>query len=156
MQEKLEQWINWVEFDEILEGKNNAPHNILGLHNFGRGQVFTVYRPEAEKISVTDAKGEKWLDLEEVEPGSGFFGIYVPEQKYGIDYLLHIQYGEGNVVVTADPYAFKPQISSDDLYLFAEGKHYQIYEKLGAHPMTINGVRVLILQYGHRMQEQSV
>ena len=45
------------------------------------------------------------------------------------------------MVVTADPYAFEPQISSDDLYLFAEGKHYQIYDKLGAHPMTINGVK---------------
>lgn len=141
MQEKLEQWINWVQFDEILEGKNNAPHNILGLHTFGRGQVFTVYRPEAEKIFVTDAKGNNKIELDEVEPGSGFFGLYVPEQKYGLDYLLHIQYGEGNVVVTADPYAFKPQISSDDLYLFAEGKHYQIYDKLGAHPMTINGVK---------------
>ena len=141
MQEKLEQWINWVQFDEVLEGKNNAPHSILGLHNFGRGQVFTVYRPEAEKIFVTDAKGNNRLELEEVEPGTGFFGLYVPEQKYGVDYLLHIQYGEGNVVVTADPYAFKPQISSDDLYLFAEGKNYQIYDKLGAHPMTINGVR---------------
>ena len=43
MQEKLDQWINWVEFDELLAGQHNAPHNILGLHEFGKGQVFTVY-----------------------------------------------------------------------------------------------------------------
>lgn len=56
MQEKLEQWINWVQYDEVLDGKNNAPHSILGLHTFGSGQVFTVYRPEAEKVFVTDSK----------------------------------------------------------------------------------------------------
>ena len=52
MQEKMDQWINWVEYDELLAGHHNAPHNLLGLHEFGKGQVFTVYRPEAQKITV--------------------------------------------------------------------------------------------------------
>ena len=141
MQEKLDQWINWVEYDELLAGHHNAPHNLLGLHTFGKGQVFTVYRPEAKKVVVTDSKGNKAVELEEVGQGSGFFGLYVQGNEYTYDYHLHIHYGENDVVETADPYAFKPQISSDDLYLFAEGKHYQIYDKLGAHPMTINGVK---------------
>ena len=54
MQEKMDQWINWVEYDELLEGRHNAPHNLLGLHSFGRGQVFTIYRPEAERVFITD------------------------------------------------------------------------------------------------------
>ncbi len=34
-----------------------------------------------------------------------------------------------------------PSILSDyDLYLFGQGKHYQIYEKMGAHLHTLNGV----------------
>jgi len=140
MQEKLDQWINWVEFDELLDGQHNAPHNLLGLHDFGRGQVFTVYRPEAEKVFVTDADGKNRIELEEIEEGTGFFGQYVRGHKYARTYLLHIQYSEDDIVVTHDPYAFKPQLSSDDLYLFAEGNHYQIFEKLGAHPMTIDGV----------------
>ena len=57
MQEKMDQWINWVEYDELLAGHHNAPHNLLGLHEFGKGQVFTVYRPEAQKITVTDKNG---------------------------------------------------------------------------------------------------
>ena len=141
MQEKLDQWINWVEYDELLTGHHNAPHNLLGLHMFGKGQVFTVYRPEAQRVFVTDKKGENQIELEEVEAGSGFFGLYVEGKKYQSDYQLHVQYGENDIVVTADPYAFEPQLSSDDLYLFAEGKHYQIYDKLGAHPMTINGIK---------------
>ena len=141
MEEKLDQWINWVEYDEILAGQHNAPHNILGLHEFGKGQVFTVYRPEAQAVAVTDAAGKNRIELEEVEPGSGFFGKYVSGKKYKHTYKLHIAYGEDDVVFTEDPYAFAPQISSDVLYLFAEGKHYQIFEKLGAHPMEVNGVK---------------
>ena len=142
MQEKLDQWINWVEYDELLEGRHNAPHNILGLHDFGKGQVFTVYRPEAKAVTVTDMRGNHPTELEEVEPGSGFFGKYVESRKkLKAPYLLNIKYGEDDVVVTADPYCFAPQLSSLDLYLFAEGKHYQIYDKLGAHPMEINGVK---------------
>ncbi len=141
MQEKLDQWINWVEYDELIAGYHNAPHNILGLHEFGKGQVFTVYRPEAKSITVTDKKGKNEVVLEEVEPGRGFFGLYVEGKKYTNDYLLHIQYGEGDVVVTADPYAFAPQLGEQDLYLFAEGNHYQIYDKLGAHPKTVDGVK---------------
>ena len=140
MQEKLDQWINWVEYDELLEGHHNAPHNILGLHEFGKGQVFTVYRPEAKRITVTDKKGKNEIELEEVESGKGFFGLYVEGRKYKNDYLLHIYYDEDDVVETSDPYSFAPQLGETDLYLFAEGNHYQIYDKLGAHPMTVNGV----------------
>lgn len=141
MQEKLEQWINWVEYDELLAGCHNAPHNLLGLHEFRKGQVFTVYRPEAKQIYVTDNQGKNKVELEEVEPGSGFFGIYTDKHKYTSNYLLNIVYGDNDVVVTHDPYAFSPQITSMDLYLFAEGNHYEIYRKLGAHPMTIDGVK---------------
>src|SRR5712692_12070187 len=30
--------------------------------------------------------------------------------------------------------------SDDDLYLFGQGKEYRIYEKMGAHVRTVNGV----------------
>ena len=43
--------------------------------------------------------------------------------------------------MTADAYAFDSQITEFDTYLFAEGKHYDVYEKFGAHPMTIDGVK---------------
>jgi len=31
-------------------------------------------------------------------------------------------------------------LSNDDLFLFNEGSHYRLYEKLGAHPITEDGV----------------
>ncbi|MBI4431050.1 MAG: 1,4-alpha-glucan branching protein GlgB [Candidatus Omnitrophica bacterium] len=32
-------------------------------------------------------------------------------------------------------------LSNDDLYLFNEGSHFRLYEKLGAHPAEVNGVQ---------------
>ncbi len=140
MQEKLDQWINWVEYDELLAGRHNAPHNILGLHDFGDGQVFTVFRPCAQKVFVSDLSGNHKIELYEVGEESGFFGIYVSGKDYKAPYKVYIQYSENDIVECVDPYSFKPQISDMDLYLFAEGKWYEIYEKMGAHPMTIDGV----------------
>jgi 1,4-alpha-glucan branching enzyme len=31
------------------------------------------------------------------------------------------------------------RITDDDIYLFNEGNHFRLYEKLGAHPMTVDG-----------------
>src|SRR5947209_2620186 len=31
-------------------------------------------------------------------------------------------------------------LGEQDFYLFNEGSHYRLYEKLGAHPLTVNGV----------------
>jgi 1,4-alpha-glucan branching enzyme len=44
---------------------------------------------------------------------------------------------EAAIVAQAVPSIF----SDDDLYLFGQGKEYRIYEKMGAHPRTVNGVR---------------
>ncbi|MEE3392091.1 MAG: 1,4-alpha-glucan branching protein GlgB [Lachnospiraceae bacterium] len=141
MQQKLEQWINWIGYDELLATRNNAPQHLLGLHEFMDGQVITVFRPEAHAVTVTDMKGRGAVELSEINPGSGFFGKFLTGKKIKAPYQLHIEYGPDNVVTTADPYCFTSIISDMDRYLFAEGKHLNIYEKLGAHPMTINGVK---------------
>lgn len=138
MHEKLQNWINWDVYRELMNAETNAPHVVLGLHDCGEGQVILAYRPEAQKITVVSGK---YQDEMEVIDDKGFFGVYVDSKKYDNDYILRIQYNENNIVETEDAYSFDPQITAEDRYLFAEGNHYQIYEKLGAHPMTINGVK---------------
>jgi 1,4-alpha-glucan branching enzyme len=43
--------------------------------------------------------------------------------------------------VTKAPHDFSPTLGELDLYLFGEGKHERIYEKLGAHVLTHEGAR---------------
>ena len=54
-------------------------------------------------------------------------------------YQLRARFGD-NVVELDDPYRFPPVLSDFDLYLLGEGTHQRIYDKLGAHPMTLDGV----------------
>jgi len=40
-----------------------------------------------------------------------------------------------------DPYSFLPTLGEMDLYLFNEGTHRRLYDKLGAHLLEVDGVR---------------
>src|SRR6266566_1874646 len=44
-----------------------------------------------------------------------------------------------NPVTSIQPRSRVSLLSDQDFYLFNEGSHYRIYEKLGAHPMTVDG-----------------
>ena len=139
MNERLENWVNWVLYDELAEGKINAPRHILGIHDYGEGQVITVYRPHADSVFVTSVTGKRPVEM--VKLAEGFYGAYFPKKKYkGNKYRIQTNYQDGTTVTTADAYAFDGLITDYDTYLFNEGKNYDIYEKLGAHPMKIDGV----------------
>lgn len=138
MHEKLQNWINWTLYDELVDCKINAPSHILGNHAYEGGQVITAYRPDATGIEVVSKSGKHSDWMEQIND-RGFFGLFLPKETY-TKYSLRVSYGDGNVITIDDPYVAPSQISSMDCYLFGEGRHYEIYEKLGAHPMTIDGV----------------
>lgn len=139
MNKRLENWVNWVLYDELDRGQLNAPKHLLGIHDYGEGQVITVYRPHAEQVCVTDVDGRNPIHMEKL--AEGFYGIFFENKKYeGNKYKIQTKYQDGTTVLTADCYAFASQITDFDVYLFAEGKNYDIYNKLGAHPVTIDGV----------------
>ena len=140
MNKRLEDWVNWILYDELKNGVINAPKHLLGNHVYGDGQVITVYRPYAEKVCVESPTGKNREEMECL--AEGFYGFYSAKKKYkGTKYRIETTYHDGTTVVTADAYAFDSQITEFDTYLFAEGKHYDVYEKFGAHPMTIDGVK---------------
>ena len=140
MNKRLEDWVNWILYDELKNGVINAPKHLLGNHVYGDGQVITVYRPYAEKVCVVSPTGKNREEMECL--AEGFYGFYSAKKKYkGTKYRIETTYQDGTTVVTADAYAFDSQITECDTYLFAEGKHYDVYEKFGAHPMTIDGVK---------------
>ncbi len=50
MNVKIEQWMNWILYDELMEGKINAPKHLLGNHDYGEGQMITAYKPHSVSI----------------------------------------------------------------------------------------------------------
>lgn len=117
MNKKVEDWVNWVLYDELTAGKINAPKHLLGNHDYGEGQVITVYRPHAEKVVVTSATGKRAKELDRITD-AGLFGAYFPKKQYdGTKYRVETTYEDGSVVKCADAYAFPSMISDFDIYL---------------------------------------
>jgi 1,4-alpha-glucan branching enzyme len=54
-------------------------------------------------------------------------------------YRLRVKFAQ-NTVTFFDAFSFVPVLGELDLFLWNQGNHYQIYEKLGAHPMVHQGV----------------
>jgi 1,4-alpha-glucan branching enzyme len=71
----------------------------------------------------------------------GLFEIVLHEYQEPFNYQLEATYFNGSTHVFDDPYRFLPQLSDMDMYLFNSGTHYQLYEKMGAHPTTIYDVK---------------
>ncbi|MDE5966027.1 MAG: 1,4-alpha-glucan branching protein GlgB [Lachnospiraceae bacterium] len=141
METKLEQWMNWILYDQLVSGQINAPKHVLGNHDYGKGQVITVFRPHADNVKITSVTGKSQMELIPIGD-QGVYGIYIPKKKFeGTKYRVVTTYQDGSTVTTADPYSFASVITDFDKYCFSEGKHYDIYNKLGAHPMKIDGVQ---------------
>ena len=55
-------------------------------------------------------------------------------------YRRRARYGERQIEIE-DPYRFPPDLVRISIfYLLGEGTHMHLYEKLGAHPMVLDGV----------------
>ncbi|MGZ3599334.1 MAG: 1,4-alpha-glucan branching protein GlgB, partial [Ktedonobacterales bacterium] len=74
---------------------------------------------------------------------AGFFSLLYPLDSTASPpmYRLDVQRPSGVIERIADPYAFPPLLTDYDLYLIGEGKHQDLFDKLGAHPRQINGVQ---------------
>ncbi len=72
--------------------------------------------------------------------GDGFWEVVLPGRSEFFRYLLLIEGGNGDKRLIRDPYSFLPILGELDRHLYAEGTHLLIYEKLGAHLMTVDGI----------------
>ncbi len=64
----------------------------------------------------------------------------IPGAQLPLDYELEVRYPAGDTYRLRDPYSFPPTLGELDIHLAAEGRHEELYERLGAHPRELNGV----------------
>nr|MBA2637735.1 1,4-alpha-glucan branching protein GlgB [Solirubrobacterales bacterium] len=55
-------------------------------------------------------------------------------------YELEIAYADGGTFAVRDPYSFAPTIGELDLHLAGEGRHEDIYRRLGAHERVVDEI----------------
>jgi len=70
----------------------------------------------------------------------GFFEAVIEAPDLFAYQLVHTT-TDGASYTVYDPYAFLPTVSDYDTYLFNQGNHHCIYEKLGCHLREVNGVK---------------
>jgi len=131
------------ELSSLVEVKNRSPHELLGLHELGdgKGLVARALVPEAAKVELQPVleKDQPAIVLERIPKTEVFEGTTTDAQRV-YSYDLVITDKAGNLRRTRDPYSFLPTLGESDLYLFAKGDERRIYDKLGSHLRTIDGV----------------
>ncbi|MGD9874158.1 MAG: 1,4-alpha-glucan branching protein GlgB [Kiritimatiellia bacterium] len=125
----------------VVRGRCAQPAGILGMHPLGGQQAgvsVRTFQPYAKEVAVVPRDGGDPRPMSRVH-NDGFFELSVPGAKM-FDYRLRMTGFDGHTWELDDPYRFPPQITDFDLYLFGEGTHFRTYKKMGAHPLTVNGV----------------
>ena len=130
------------ELKELLKGNYRYPHEILGMHKLNETNqlLVRVWCPQAERIMVQSLSDQNKAYLIERKTVDGFFESIINQEDTPFLYKLVCEDREGHLWSYIDPYQFKASITSDELYLFGIGKDYEIYRKMGAHFMTIQGI----------------
>ena len=138
MNNKLYKMMNWPEIEEIIYSDGDDPHRILGAHKVGNSYLIQAFYPDAASIKVYIENSKKSYEMELADE-AGFYAVIVPYVDK-LKYHFVITDTEGEDTKVYDPYAFGPLMDREDFIKLGSGIHFKIYEKLGAHLMTRNGI----------------
>ncbi|MEO6053772.1 MAG: 1,4-alpha-glucan branching protein GlgB [Chthoniobacterales bacterium] len=130
-----------ADFYPLIEARHDDPFRLLGLHEEKGKFIARALRPDASEVVLVDkTDAGRRFPLKKVNP-DGFFEAELKEVKASFAYQLELTSKEGVTWTEEDPYRFGPVLGEMDIYLFNEGRHYEIYKKLGAHVKEIDGVK---------------
>ncbi len=133
------------QVEALLTGTIANPHAFLGLHPAaapdGEGIALhaRAYAPGAEGVTLIEQGGRRArVPLARVHD-AGIFAAAIAGRGEVFPYVLELT-GGGHTWTQGDPYRFLPTLGDQDLYFIGEGTHRRLYERLGAHPRTVDGV----------------
>ena len=130
--------------DRLVSGLHMQPHAVLGAHPMTVGGQPGVgvraMMPNALAVELVLADGSVVPLHLEYEGLVNLFGIFLPGATMPLAYRLRFHFPDGASWERDDAYRFLPTIGEVDLHLFNEGTHRKLWEKLGAHVRTVDGV----------------
>ncbi len=123
------------ELQRIIDGRQHDPFSVLGIHQENGKRIVRAFLPFAESVSI-EPDGPQMQRLE----GTDLFVADITGQSLPDHYQFKWVDKQGKQGSTWDPYCFQPIIEEFDLHLFGEGKHWHVFNILGAHLKTIDGI----------------
>ncbi len=137
MDQVLYDLMDWAGIEEIVYSEAANPEHLLGAHEVEEGLLIQVFMPHAVSIVVKAGGTEYPMELQDE---AGYYAVLLHGKKM-TRYLLEVTYDNGTVEELQDPYTFPSQYTDAELKKFGAGIYYDVYRKMGAHPMTIDGVK---------------
>lgn len=134
------------EIDRIITSDHYDPFQVLGFHvlkNEPNSSIIRTFQPHAEKVYLVadESKTEMYKTRNE-----GLFEVVLPNCSEPFEYTYEAHYYNGTSHSFSDPYRFYPQLSNLDQHLFGNGTHYELYNKMGAHPIKIDTIEGTIFR----------
>ena len=128
------------DVEAVVNSDHGDPFALLGPHKRDDGAlVIRTFQPRANRVVVLDAgDGSEVAELDRIHPDGFFEGTVADKPEY-YAYRLRLILWEGEQVVE-DPYRFPPVLGELDVHLLSEGTHLRNFERLGAHPTSLEGV----------------
>ena len=130
--------MDWAEIEAVVYSEENHPRDILGPRVTEDGILIQAFFPGATRAAVHTIRDGKQTEMV-CEDEAGFFAVLLPGKKIP-SYTLIYWDGDGNQMEHYDPYAYPMQFTEQEQKQFENGICYSIYEKLGAHPVKIDGI----------------
>ena len=121
----------------LVTGTHADPFSVLGAHRRGRETILRAFVPGARSLSATDLKGGAIASLRRIHD-AGLFEARVAAR--GGAPIRYEAVGDAGPWAFVDAYSFGPVLGPMDDYFAAEGSHLRLFDKLGAHVLTHQGV----------------
>ena len=118
-------------------GCHHDPFVVLGCHELDDHWVVRAWLPNAVSAML-----EGGIELQQLD-SSGLFRVFLnAEQKNNLPQHYWVEWTEttGQVSRVVSPYTFLPQVGALDMHLLSEGRHWNLYNVLGARVCEIDGV----------------
>jgi 1,4-alpha-glucan branching enzyme len=131
----------------LLAARNADPFGLLGPHpvDSPQGRLWSIraFQPRAVEAQIILQGQANPVPMRRLRD-TGFYEATLPSSSdvapAPSSYRLRFRNEYGEVWESHDTYAFPYLLTEFDLYLMGEGRHYDTYEKLGAHVRTLEGV----------------
>lgn len=128
------------QIQRILDSTHHDPFEVLGYHEFdNKTSAIRAFFPNAATIDVIFLNNNEIHRMDKIRD-EGFFHVNFPALKRD-PYIFRISNQHGFSWNQSDPYHHRPVVSEFDMHLFSEGNQHRLYDMLGAHPFTLEGVK---------------
>ncbi|MFV0527343.1 MAG: GlgB N-terminal domain-containing protein [Lachnospiraceae bacterium] len=127
--------MDWPGIEAIVYSEEQYPREILGPHVTKHGLLVQCFFPKAKAVDLLLDDSGKRIAMQ-CQDEAGFF-VCLLKRKKKISYHYEVHYADAPSCLYPDPYAFPAQYTAKELQQFDAGIFYNLYSKMGAHPMTV-------------------